>query len=296
MSHSLVDRLVEKQNWMEKPADAVQKLVGGCYKVLGPPGRGLKNMMHGTWPLGHPFHPAISDFPVGAWTLMLILDIVSHYTSAMPHRAAEVALLVGIVAALGAAASGYTDFHETYGHERRVAFTHGVTMTLALILMIVSLLLRHYGSAGTYTVAVIISWIGVVLVLSAAYLGGHMVFGIGTMVNRNAFAVQPEDFVDVGAAGEFAEGQLRRVMAGDYPALVVRREGKLCAIAAVCSHAGGPLEEGKLEGDVVECPWHGSRFNVCTGAALRGPATFAQPQFEVREENGRVSLKGTAAH
>jgi len=49
--------------------------------------------------------------------------------------------------------------------------------------------------------------------------------------------------------------------------------GSLCATQAKCTHQGGPLSEGKLEGSTVTCPWHGSQFNVCTGAVLRGPAT-----------------------
>jgi len=54
------------------------------------------------------------------------------------------------------------------------------------------------------------------------------------------------------------------------------------AIAAICAHAGGPLDEGTLEGDVVRCPWHGSRFEVATGRRRRGPTVYDQPTYEVR--------------
>jgi nitrite reductase/ring-hydroxylating ferredoxin subunit len=70
--------------------------------------------------------------------------------------------------------------------------------------------------------------------------------------------------------------------------LLVRRRGRLFGIADVCTHAGGPLHEGSLDGGVVTCPWHGSRFRVDTGQALRGPATFPQPTFTVDEWDGRV--------
>jgi len=56
----------------------------------------------------------------------------------------------------------------------------------------------------------------------------------------------------------------------------------VCALAHTCSHLGGPLSEGKLEGDVVQCPWHGSRFNVSDGRVRRGPAVYDQPRYEVR--------------
>jgi nitrite reductase/ring-hydroxylating ferredoxin subunit len=123
------------------------------------------------------------------------------------------------------------------------------------------------------------------------YIGGHVVFSMGTAVNRNAFYNGSEEFVEVGTSDSFPENELRRVMVEDLPALVVRQQGKLCAIGAVCSHAGGPLDEGTLENGRVTCPWHGSIFDVCTGAVKGGPATFPEPELEVREADGRVSLK-----
>ena len=48
--------------------------------------------------------------------------------------------------------------------------------------------------------------------------------------------------------------------------------GSVCATQAKCTHRGGPLDEGPLDGSTVTCPWHKSQFNVCTGAVLRGPA------------------------
>lgn len=49
--------------------------------------------------------------------------------------------------------------------------------------------------------------------------------------------------------------------------------GKFCATQAKCTHRGGPLNEGKLDGSTVTCPWHGTQYDVCSGAVLRGPAT-----------------------
>jgi nitrite reductase/ring-hydroxylating ferredoxin subunit len=95
----------------------------------------------------------------------------------------------------------------------------------------------------------------------------------------------------VGAVKKFAEGKPVRVNAGDMPVMVVRLGGRLNAIAATCSHAGGPLEEGKLTGDIVTCPWHGSRFCVTDGRVEGGPATFSQPAFEVRESDGKVEVR-----
>ena len=63
-----------------------------------------------------------------------------------------------------------------------------------------------------------------------------------------------------------------------------------CATHAKCTHRGGPLNEGKLDGSTVTCPWHGSQFNVCTGAVQRGPATEPVKTYPVIVEGeiGRV--------
>jgi nitrite reductase/ring-hydroxylating ferredoxin subunit len=55
-------------------------------------------------------------------------------------------------------------------------------------------------------------------------------------------------------------------------AAVFNVAGRVCATQAKCTHRGGPLNEGTLDGSTVTCPYHGAQFNVCTGAVLRGPA------------------------
>ena len=66
--------------------------------------------------------------------------------------------------------------------------------------------------------------------------------------------------------------------------------GSFCATQAKCTHKQGPLSEGNLDGSTVTCPWHGSQFNVCTGAVVRGPATEPLKTYRVIVEGeiGRV--------
>ena len=79
-------------------------------------------------------------------------------------------------------------------------------------------------------------------------------------------------------------------------AVVFNVDGKFCATEATCTHQGGPLGEGKLDGSTVTCPWHGSQFNVCSGAVLRGPATAPLKTYRVLEDGdiGRVGSSSTA--
>jgi len=66
--------------------------------------------------------------------------------------------------------------------------------------------------------------------------------------------------------------------------------GKFCATQSKCTHRQGPLNEGRRDGSTVTCPWHGSQFNVCTGAVLSGPATDVLKTYRVvvEDEIGRI--------
>jgi nitrite reductase/ring-hydroxylating ferredoxin subunit len=68
--------------------------------------------------------------------------------------------------------------------------------------------------------------------------------------------------------------------------------GSFCATQAKCPHRQGPLNEGKLDGSTVTCPWHGSEFNVCTGAVLRGPAKDPLKTYRVTVDGevGRIDV------
>jgi nitrite reductase/ring-hydroxylating ferredoxin subunit/uncharacterized membrane protein len=284
-----LDRVIRRQPWLDATGEFIQKAVGAFYGILGAPGQVLKNLLHGTRLLGHPLHPAITDVPIGAWTVGVVCDWLFVTTGVVPPIAGDIALGVGVAAAVLAAMSGLTDHHETSGFERRTATVHGLTMTTVLIVEVASLVMRR--SPDLRLSAIVVASLGYLLALAGAYVGGHLSLGIGTGVNHNAFFNGPAHFVKVGTRRDFPEGEMRRVEANGLPVVIVRRRGLLRAIGAVCAHAGGPLEEGKLDGDVVTCPWHSSRFRFEDGKVIGGPATFDQPALVVRERGGIVEVK-----
>jgi nitrite reductase/ring-hydroxylating ferredoxin subunit len=69
-------------------------------------------------------------------------------------------------------------------------------------------------------------------------------------------------------------------------------DGRFCATQAKCTHRQGPLNEGTLDGSTVTCPWHGSQFDVCTGAVLQGPAKEPLKTYRVTVDGdvGRVDV------
>jgi len=289
MLNNIVNRFIDRQRWLEPVADFVQKVVAGSYKLLGKPGHDLKTLVHGTW-LGHPLHPVLTDIPIGAWTLAVLFDIIYVFQRTQSWgSAADVTIFVGLLAALGAAVTGYTDWNETVDRERRVGIAHGLLNTAAIVIYLVSLIIRVSG--GSRGLAIVLALIGYATIVTAAYLGGELVFSIGTGVNHHAWQEVPTKFTRVMLEGQLTDNMLVKAMAGDTPILLLKRGNAICAISETCSHAGGPLSEGELDGNLVQCPWHASRFDVCTGQVRGGPATMSQVRYETRVQNGQIDVR-----
>src|SRR5207302_5588050 len=110
--------------WIEETAKPLQKAVRDAF--VGPAGRELKNFLHGTW-LGHPLHPVLTDIPVGAWTAALALDALESISGRKEcGSAADLAIGVGLLGAVGSAITGITDWSETDGPARRAGMLHGL--------------------------------------------------------------------------------------------------------------------------------------------------------------------------
>ena len=280
----------------ERLSDVLQHAIGVVIGSQRKPPRRLKSLLNGTW-FGHPLHPAITDVPITAWLLTAIFDVL--WLIAHPSWAAYgafVTVIVGLLGALGAAVTGLADWSDTYGAERRVGLNHALFNVIATILYLVSFLLRLLGGPSDSIAAAIIGFIGLICVIYAAYLGGEMVFTKGTGINHTAWEAASEDYEAVLPLENVVENKLYRVTAAGVPVVLFRQGMQFFAISATCPHAGGPLDEGILSGDIVECPWHGSRFCMRDGRVLTGPATVNAPRYNVRVHNGQVQVKRVGDH
>jgi nitrite reductase/ring-hydroxylating ferredoxin subunit/uncharacterized membrane protein len=286
------------QPFAERLSDGLQHIIQVVVGAHRKPPRRLKSLLNGTW-LGHPLHPAITDVPITAWITTAVFDVlwlISPVTFAWAARGAEVTVLIGLLAALGAIVTGLTDWSDTYGAERRVGLNHALFNAIATILYLVSFVLRLVQAPGDSILAAIIGFVGLASVLYAAYLGGDMVFTKGTGVNHTAWEAESDDYEAVLPLERVEENKLYRVTASGVPVVLVRRGLQLYAISATCPHAGGPLDEGTLDGDIVECPWHSSRFCMRDGRVLTGPATVHAPRYDVRVRNGQVEVRRIGNH
>lgn len=86
-------------------------------------------------------------------------------------------------------------------------------------------------------------------------------------------------------------GSAVRVTMGSHSIAVFNIGTALLAIDAACTHVRGPLERGRVEGTIVTCPLHGSKFDLRTGEVLRGPAVQPVKTYPVRIENGKVAIE-----
>lgn len=286
MAKSFTRRIVSSQPWLDQAADRLQPVV---QETVSRAGVKVRDALDGTW-LGTPLHPVLTDVPIGAWTAAMTLDAVESVSGSRALRgSADGALAVGIAGGVAAAVTGLSDWRDLRGETRRMGMAHGLLNGVGLTLNITSLGLR---AAGRRDMGRTLSTLAFLVSGAAAHLGGELTFGMGVRVNRNAWQSAPEEFTPVMQESELQGMDMYQGTINGTPVLLARGEGgEICAISGTCSHLGGPLAQGTREGDTVICPWHNSRFSLCTGEVIDGPATFPQPSFETRVRDGAVEVR-----
>jgi nitrite reductase/ring-hydroxylating ferredoxin subunit/uncharacterized membrane protein len=251
----------------------------------------LKLFLNGTW-LEHPLHPLLTDIPVGAWTVALVLDLIALIFGVTSlGLASGIAIGLGVLGALGAIAAGLMDFMDVDPLEKAVGFVHGISNIIATVLFAISFFMLWASNWHIDLANFIVALVGYLILTLGAFLGGSLVFRMGVMINRDAYQAGPKDFTPALALTDLPENQLKRVEVKGQPVLLLRRGTKIYAIGAVCSHYGGPLEKGKLLNNSVQCPWHYSHFSIEDGSVKEGPATSPVPAYDVQVVNGQVQVR-----
>jgi nitrite reductase/ring-hydroxylating ferredoxin subunit/uncharacterized membrane protein len=276
--YELTERL-EKLTGVDPLASRLADVVG---KVV-PPGA-AKDALSGTW-LGHSLHPVLSDLPIGTWTSAALLDLFGGEESA---KAAEILVGIGILSSLPTAASGASDWADTQGGERRVGLVHALTNTAALGLLGGSYSARR---RGNQRLGVLLGLVGTSVATASAYLGGHLTMGLGVGSNQTAFEDGFTEWTSVADAGSLSDGTPTKVTRNGTQLVLVKQGDRLHGLSSRCSHLGGPLEEGDIDGRTITCPWHASTFDLEDGSVVKGPARCPQPAYEVRERDGRIEAR-----
>jgi ferredoxin-NADP reductase/nitrite reductase/ring-hydroxylating ferredoxin subunit len=100
-----------------------------------------------------------------------------------------------------------------------------------------------------------------------------------------------ENFVKVADIKEILPFKLKEVQVDGENICIANVEGRYYAIGSICTHEGGPLADGMLAGYEVECPWHGSKFDVRTGEVTNPPASEPEPSYEIKVDGNSILIK-----
>ncbi len=245
----------------------------------------------------HPIHPMLVALPIGLWVGSLVFDCIAAARNDASFAAAGFYCAVaGCVGAALAAIPGAIDLFSVVpdrSSARKRGYIHGVLNVLALGIFIAMAARR--GVAMPDGLSLLLSVIGVAVLGVSGWLGG-------TLVYRNQIAVDHR-FANAGKyrerelrgwdqpvcnQSELSDGQMLLARKGNQRIVVGRCPEGMVAFSDSCTHRGGPLSDGALVGCTVQCPWHGSQFNVHTGRVVAGPAQQAVETYTVEVRNGEV--------
>jgi len=285
---SLNDRLTDRlarNSILAKLGETWQPVMLGLRDAGGPP---VKYVLNGTF-LGHALHPVLTDIPIGAWSVTAVLDAVELAGSDVA-LASDATLGLGLLGSVAAVATGYADWADTKDEPRTLGMGHALANGIAVAGYVVSLLLRRADRRGA---GIAVAYLSYALATFAAYLGGELMANYQLGTKHTAEPLDPPDgFTRVATLDAIEDGGMSAAGVNGIALLLFRRGQTVFAISGACTHRGGPLREGTLEGDAcVRCPWHGSVFSLEDGTVIEGPASFPQARFETRVVDGSVEVR-----
>ncbi len=249
----------------------------------------------------HPLHPILIPFPIAFFTGTFVFDVLGFMQDNEDFRRTAMYLeIAGIVMALIAAVPGIIDYFFTVPPDssaKKRATQHGLTNISMVVVFAIALYLRDQNT--TPLVVIGLEALGVVLLVIAGWMGG-------TLVYRNQIGVDPryahagkwkeeyleskESPVQVAVVDELKENQMKLVHIDGKRIVIGRTEKGYVAFDDHCTHRGGSLAGGAMMCGTVQCPWHGSQFDVHTGTVTAGPAKEAISVYKLSERDGAVYL------
>ena len=282
-----LDQVVDREPFREASLAASRFLHKQVLKG-GEPAREIADLLHGKQ-LGHALHPALTALTIGSWTSAFIYDVLSFLPGfKRARKSADTLTLLGIISAAPTALTGLTDFTTIKKDVAHYGAVHGIINSLALFFYVNSMVARLRGSraGGRF-----FSLIGLSLVTVSGWIGGELVYRY-QIATKHGPDEAPDDWTPVLAADTLSESTPTGAEVNGTPVLLFRQGDNFYAIGAVCAHAGGPLEDGRVIDDVrIECPWHQSVYDMRDGRVVHSPSTFNQPRYEVRLRNGQIEVR-----
>ncbi len=251
----------------------------------------------------HPIHPILVSFPIAFFMGTLLFDVLGIiYERGDFHTTAMYLEAAGIAFGLLAAIPGIIDYiyavpPKSSGKKR--AATHGLLNTTMILIFSAALYLRRNEDVSFYIILGL-EVLGVVILSIAGWLGGTLVYRnqIGVDIRyADAGKWKEESFdesdgpIAVAGIDELKVNQMKLLHMKDKRIVLCRTEKGYAAFDDRCTHRGASLAGGSMICGTVQCPWHGSQFNVRSGEVMAGPAKDKIMTYEVEEVSGKVMLR-----
>lgn len=253
---------------------------------------------------GHPLHPILIVFPIAFFTGTFLFDLLAVFTAnANMALTAGYLNIAGIIGAALAAVPGIVDYIYTVPPKssgKKRAAKHGIINVVVLLLFSFLLWYRYNATDPQVQVIVLLGATGVTLLMIAGWMGGTLVHRnqIGVDIRYASAGKWNEAYIGQGAmparvaeANELQLNQMKLVHIQGKRIVIGKTEDGYTAFDDYCTHRGGSLAGGSLICGTVQCPWHGSQFDVKTGAAKCGPAHEKINIYRVYEKEGAVWLQ-----
>ena len=286
--------VIGRQKWLDRPSYRLEHLLSYAYNGLGRARNTITNALNGVW-LGHPVHPPLASLTTGALGTMVALDAVSMLPGqpktelADASRFASRALGVGILASIGSAITGATDWQHTHEEDRRVGLVHGVVNLAATALYARSWWDRHQ---GRHRRGIALSTFGYAITLGGSYLGGALVFDSGIGIDQSGARLRTKEWTPAISEKSLNGKPVRVEVDGVGLVVCQTKPGEVSAFGEFCPHLAAPMSDGWVDRGRIVCPWHGSWFATESGEVLRGPSAAPLPCYEARLVNGMVEVRG----
>jgi nitrite reductase/ring-hydroxylating ferredoxin subunit/uncharacterized membrane protein len=251
---------------------------------------------------GHPLHPILVSFPVAFFSGTLLFDVLGmiYHKDAFTETALYLEI-AGLCSALAAAVPGLIDFIFTVPPKstgKKRAAKHGLT-NLAVVLFFATALFCRLNYAISFFIIVALEFIGWILLGFAGWMGGTLVFrnqigidiryaGAGRWTEEYLSATNGE--VEINPPGDIQVNQMKLIIVDGKRIVIAKTENGYAAFSDHCTHRGGSLAGGSMICGTVQCPWHGSQFNVNTGDVKAGPTTEKILVYSLQEKDGKLYL------
>lgn len=285
---------IGRQEWLDRPSYRFEHVLSFAYNGLGGARNSVTNLLHGAW-LGHPVHPPLASLTSGALGTTVALDALSLLPGQPAtevrdaSRFASRALGLGILASIGSAMTGVTDWQHTHEEDRRVGAVHGLVNLAATALYAQSWWDRRRGRNRR---GIALTALGYGITVAGSYLGGALVFESGIGIDQSGARLRTNEWKPVLPASSLNGRPVRVEVDGVGLVVCQTKPGEVAAFGELCPHLAAPMADGWLDRGRIVCPWHGSWFAADSGEVLRGPAAAPLPCYEARLVNGVVEVRG----